>query len=127
MFDRVPAAPLQTDVFDQVLLVVLQGLVTVAFLGIGVVVAHLLVRALRTEYGRLRDREARFVLVGAGVLFVVGFARLVVVVEGAQGSLAAIVLGFTAVTYLLYLGRPTLFETPGQDQRNETVDERTTR
>jgi threonine/homoserine/homoserine lactone efflux protein len=99
----------------------------VAFLGVGVVTAHLLVRALQAEHGRLRDREARFVLVGAGVLFVVGFAQLVVSVEGAQEGLAAVALGFTAVAYLLYLSRPALFGTSEQDERNGSVDEKTTR
>jgi hypothetical protein len=88
----------------------------------GLAAVHLLIGALRAEHGRLRDREARFVLAAAGVLFVAGFGRLVVADAAPHGSLAGVVLGFTALVYLLYLARPELFELPTQDEPPEETD-----
>jgi hypothetical protein len=116
---------LQAEFVDQALLALLQALVVVGFLAVGVAAAYLFVRALRTEHGRLRDREARFVLAGAAVLFVVGFARLVTVDAVAHESLAAVALGFTAVVYLLSLARPALFDVSASSENGGVSDDGT--
>ncbi len=114
--------PLQTDIVDSVLLTVIQALTVAAFLLISLAAVHLLVRTLRADHGRLRDRDTRLILVAAGVLFVAGFARLVAGNDVPHGSLAGVVLGFTAVGYLLYLTRPELFELPAQSETTEEPD-----
>jgi hypothetical protein len=106
---------LQTTVLDQVLLTGLQGLVVVGFLATGLLAAHLLVRAVRSETGEFRIRDARLVLVGASVLFVIGFTRLVTADTVPAESLAGVALGFVGVTYLLYTARPELFDRPDRD------------
>jgi hypothetical protein len=111
---------------ETVLFTLLQALTVAGFLFVGVAAAHLLVRALRAEHdGRLRERDARLVLAGAVVLFVVGFTRVVgdSVVGGVESaSLAAVALGFSGVTYLLYTARPGLFELPEGDGESATDD-----
>lgn len=114
---------LQVSVVDRVLLTVLQGVTVVGFLGISALAAHLLVRAFRTETGNLRIRDAKFMLAGASVLFVIGFTRLVITDGTPRESLAAVVLGFTGVTYLLYTTRPELFERADRDETSRTVDD----
>jgi hypothetical protein len=126
MFVQVLLAPLQTNVVDSVLLTVLHGLTVVAFLATGLATVHLLVRALRAERGRLRDRDVRLILVGAGVLFAAGFARLTVAGSVSHEGLAGVVLGFTAVTYLLYLDRPELFELSAQGETAGETDTEST-
>lgn len=116
MFNRLLVTTLQASVVDSVLLTLLQGLTVVGFLVVGLAAVHLLVGALRTEHGRLRDREARALLAGAGVLFVAGFARLVVADGVPSESLAGVALGFTAVAYLLSLAHPALFELSTGDE-----------
>jgi len=122
MFHRVLTVALQASVVDSVLLTVLQAVTVVAFLLGGVAAVHLLVRALRADHGRLRDREARLVVAAAGGLFVVGFARLAITDGAPHGSLAAVALGFAAIAYLLYLARPALFEMPEQDETAGEAD-----
>jgi hypothetical protein len=111
---------------ETVLFTLLQALTVAGFLLVGVAAVHLLVRALRAEHdGRLRERDARLVLAGAAVLFVVGFAQVVgdSVVGGVESaSLAAVVLGFCGVTYLLYTARPGLFEVAKNDGESATDD-----
>lgn len=123
MFHRVLLPSLQVSVVDSVLLTALQALTVVAFLVVSLAAVHLLVRVLRANYGRLRNGEARVVLAAAGVLFVAGFARLVVFNGVSHESLAGVALEFTAVAYLLYLSRPALFEVSTYD---ETVREANT-
>lgn len=113
---------LQASVVDNVLLTALQGLAIVGILGFSLSGVHLLVRALRAEHGRLRNREAWFVLVAAGVLFVTGFARLVVADGVPSGSLAFVALGFIPVAYLLYLAQLALFEPSAQDKTTGEAD-----
>jgi hypothetical protein len=122
MFHRSLLAPLQASVVDSVLLAVLHGLTVVAFLAISLATVSLLVGALRAEHGRLRDREARIILVAAGVLFVAGFARLVVTDGVPNESLAGVALGFAAVAYLLSLARPALFDLSGEGETARDVD-----
>lgn len=118
------AALLQSSVADRALLTVLQVLVALALLGLGVLVAHLAVRAVRTEPGAIRLRDARLILAGAGVLFVVGFVDLVPVDGVPSGSLASLALGFAGVAYLLYTVRPALFATTDPDpERPLAADE----
>jgi uncharacterized membrane protein len=109
MHSRALTVLLQVNVVDSLLLTLLQAVTVAALLGVGVLTVHLLVRALRARHGRLRDRDARLVLAAAGVLFVVGFGRLVVADGAPSGSLAGVALGGAAAAYLLYLARPTLF------------------
>jgi hypothetical protein len=113
---------LRASVVDGALLTAVRGLAVVAFLAIGVVAVHLLVGAFRAEHGRLRDREARLVVVAAGVVFVAGFARLAVADGADHGSLAGVALGFTAIAYLPYLARPVPFELPADDGTAENAD-----
>jgi hypothetical protein len=113
---------LQTAAIDRVLLTVLQGLVVVGFLGISALTAHLLVRAFRTDNGEFRTRDARLMLAGAGVLFVAGFATLVVTGGVPAESLAGIALGVAGVTYLLYTARPELFSRPDPDGTSAATD-----
>ena len=55
MYSRVLDAVLQAGALDRISLIILQGLAIVVFLLAGVAAAHVLVRALRTEHGELRD------------------------------------------------------------------------
>jgi hypothetical protein len=114
---------LQVGVVDRTLLTVLHGVTVVGFLGISALAVHLLVRALRTGNGDVRGRDVRIMLAGASVLFVVGFARLVVTDGTPAGSLAAVALGFTGVTYLFYTTRPDLFERVRRDETPGPVDD----
>lgn len=107
---------------DQVLLTALQGLTVAGFLGIGVLVAHLLVQAFQTENGEFRIRDARVMLAGSGVLFVTGFATLVVTDGVPTESLAGVALAFTGVTYLLYTARPGLFTRSDRDGTSASSD-----
>jgi hypothetical protein len=116
---------LQTTVIDQLLLTVLQGLVVVGFLGISVLAAHLLVRAVRTETGEFRTRDAKLMLAGASLLFVLGFTRLTATDGVPAATLASVALGFAGVTYLLYTTRPELFERAEHDRTPASVDEPT--
>jgi len=116
---------LQTTVTDQLLLTSLQGLVVVGFLGISVLAAHLLVRAVRTETGDFRTRDAKVMLAGASVLFIVGFTRLTVTDGIPSEALASVVLGFAGVTYLLYTARPELFERTEHNGTPASVEEPT--
>ena len=113
-------------VLDRISLTILQILTVVAFLVVAVTAVHVLVRVLQKERGRLRDQDARLVLAAAGTLFVVGFAQLVVTDGVAHENLAAVALGFTAVAYLLYLVRPTLFEMADSDVNEKLDTEETT-
>jgi hypothetical protein len=116
---------LQTNVVDRVLLTVLQGITVVGFLGISALAAHFLVQAVRTENGDFRIRDAKIMLAGAGVLFVIGFTRLVITDGTPTESLAAVALGFTGVTYLLYTTRPELFERADRDEPSRPVNDTT--
>jgi hypothetical protein len=115
----------QTTVTDQLLLTSLQGLVVVGFLGISVLVSHLLVRAVRTETGDFRTRDAKLMLAGASVLFIVGFTRLTVTDSVPAATLASVALGFAGVTYLLYTARPELFERAEHDRTPASFEEPT--
>ncbi len=110
---------LRASVTDGALLTLLQALVALAFLGVSLAAVHLLVGALRSEQGHLGYRRARSVLVAAGVLFVAGFVRLVVVEGVPSASLAGVALGASAIAYLLYLARPELFAAPAEDEAAE--------
>ncbi|WP_435181252.1 hypothetical protein [Halorussus sp. AFM4] len=116
---------LQTAVTDQLLLTVLQGLVVVGFLGISLLAAHLLVRAVRTDTGEFRTRDAKLMLAGASLLFVLGFTRLTVTDEIPAETLASVALGFAGVAYLLYTTRPELFERAEGDRTPGSVEEPT--
>jgi hypothetical protein len=114
---------LQATVIEQALLTVLQALVVAGFLGVSALAAHLLVRAFRSENGELRLRDARLMLGGASVLFIVGFARLVVTDGAPSESLAGLALGFAGVTYLLYTVRPELFKLADRDETATSVED----
>jgi hypothetical protein len=113
----------QATVADQILLTLLQGLVVVGFLGVSILVTHLLVQAVQTENDGLRVRDATVVLAGAGVLFSIGFTRLVTVDNTPREGLAGIALGFAGVTYLLYTARPELFELSEQDETTTVAED----
>jgi hypothetical protein len=114
---------LQVDVVDRVLLTVLQGITVVGFLGISALASHLLVRAFRAENGEFRIRDAKIMLAGASVLFVIGFTGLVSADGTPTESLAAVALGFTGVTYLLYTTCPELFERADRGETSGSVDD----
>lgn len=116
---------LQMTVTDQLLLTVLQGLVVVGFLGISLLAAHLLVRAVRTDTGEFRTRDAKLMLAGASLLFVLGFTRLTVTDGIPAETLASVALGFAGVAYLLYTTRPELFERTEDDRTSASVEEPT--
>lgn len=115
----------QTPMVDRLLLTGLQGLVVVGLLGISILATHLLVRAVRAETGDFRTRDAKLVLAGASVLFVLGLARLTVTDGIPAESLASVALGFAAVTYLLYTARPELFERVEQEGTPGSVEDPT--
>ena len=123
MISETELIALQTNAVDRVLLTVLQGIAVVGFLGISALAAHLLVQAFRTENGDFRIRDAKIMLAGASVLFVIGFTRLVITDSTPTESLAAVALGFTGVTYLLYTTRPELFERVDRDEASRPVDD----
>lgn len=116
---------LQTIVTDRLLLTVLQGLVVVGFLGISTLAVHLLVRAVRTDTGDLRTRDTKLMLVGASLLFIVGFTRLTITRGVPAETLASVALGFAGVTYLLYTTRPELFKRAEHDRPPASVEEPT--
>lgn len=122
MYTQIHSAPIQVDLLDSLLLTVLQVLVALGLVGASLLGVHLLVRALQADHGRLRDREARYVLAAAGVLFAVGLGRLVVIDGTPSEGLASVALAFATVTYLLYVTRPTVFELPGDDERATEPD-----
>jgi hypothetical protein len=114
---------LQATLIEQALMTVVQGLVVVGFLGVSVLAAHLLIRAFRGENSELSPRDTKIMLAGATVLFVIGFTRLVITDGTRTESLAAVALGFTGVTYLLYATRPELFERADRDETSRPVDD----
>jgi uncharacterized membrane protein len=116
---------LQTIVTDRLLLTVLQGLVVVGFLGTSLLAAHLLVRAVRTDTGEFRTRDAKLMLAGASVMFVLGFTRLTATDGIPAEPLASVALGFAGVAYLLYTTRPELFERAEDDRTPASVEEPT--
>jgi uncharacterized membrane protein len=116
---------LQTTVTDQLLLSVLQGLVIVGFVGLSLLAAHLLVRAIRTDTGEFRTRDAKVMLAGASLLFVVGFTRLTLTDGIPAEALASVALGFVGVAYLLYTTRPDLFDRAEDNRTPASVDEPT--
>jgi threonine/homoserine/homoserine lactone efflux protein len=116
---------LQTTLSEQVLLTVLQALTVIGYLGVSALAVHLLVGAARRETGAFRPRDARLVLAGATVLFVVAFANLVVTDGIPHESLAGLALGFAGVTYLLYTAWPALFERPDRDATPTPTEETT--
>ncbi len=116
---------LQTTVTDQLLLSVLQGLVVVGFVGLSLLAAHLLVRAIRTDTGEFRTRDAKVMLAGAGLLFIVGFTRLTLTDGIPAEALASVALGFVGVAYLLYTTRPDLFDRAEDNRTPASVDEPT--
>jgi uncharacterized membrane protein len=116
---------LQTTVTDQLLLSVLQGLVVVGFVGLSLLAAHLLVRAIRTDTGEFRTRDAKVMLAGAGLLFIIGFTRLTLTDGVPAEALASVALGFVGVAYLLYTTRPDLFDRAEDNRTPASVDEPT--
>lgn len=88
-----------------------------------ILATHLLVQAVQTENDGLRVRDATVVLAGAGVLFSIGFTRLVTVDNTPREGLAGIALGFAGVTYLLYTARPELFELSEQDETTTVAED----
>jgi uncharacterized membrane protein len=116
---------LQTTVTDQLLLSVLQGLVVVGFVGLSLLGAHLLVRAIRTDTGEFRTRDAKVMLAGAGLLFIIGFTRLTLTDGVPAEALASVALGFVGVAYLLYTTRPDLFDRAEDNRTPASVDEPT--
>lgn len=116
---------LQTTVTDQLLLSMLQGLVVVGFVGLSLLAAHLLVRAIRTDTGEFRTRDAKVMLAGAGLLFIIGFTRLTLTDGIPAEALASVALGFVGVAYLLYTTRPDLFDRAEDNRTPASVDEPT--
>jgi hypothetical protein len=93
--------------------------------GFSLLGAHLLVRAIRTDTGEFRTRDAKVMLAGAGLLFIIGFTRLTLTDGVPAEALASVALGFVGVAYLLYTTRPDLFDRAEDNRTPASVDEPT--